>query len=364
MIISDLLDSLNEWAPPSFQEDYDNSGMICGDPTQPVKKVLIALDCIESVVDEAIREKANVIIAHHPIVFKGLRSFTGKNYVERTVIKAIRNHIAIIAVHTNLDNVRTGVNHRIAEKLKLKDIRILDPKMGILQKLVVFVPRTHTQQLMNSLFEAGAGGIGNYDECSFRTAGTGTFRGNENANPYLGKKGERSSAEEDRVEVIFEKHRLSKVLSAMNDAHPYEEIAYDLLALENAHDQVGSGMIGDLDQPMETMEFLGRVKKTFSTGCVRYTRPHIPKVKKVAICGGSGSFLLEKAIRQKADILITADFKYHQFFDAEDRIVIADIGHYESEQFTIDLIADRIREKFPNFAVLKTQVNTNPIQYL
>ncbi|MDX5326471.1 MAG: Nif3-like dinuclear metal center hexameric protein, partial [Bacteroidota bacterium] len=192
MIISDLLDSLNEWAPPSFQEDYDNSGMICGDPTQPVKKVLIALDCIESVVDEAIREKANVIIAHHPIVFKGLRSFTGKNYVERTVIKAIRNHIAIIAVHTNLDNVRTGVNHRIAEKLKLKDVRILDPKMGILQKLVVFVPRTHTQQLMNSLFEAGAGGIGNYDECSFRTAGTGTFRGNENANPYLGKKGERS----------------------------------------------------------------------------------------------------------------------------------------------------------------------------
>ena len=362
--LHELIAHLEAFAPPSLQESYDNSGLIVGDPKTEVKGVLIALDCIEAVVDEAISTGCNVIVAHHPIVFSGMKRFNGKNYVERTVMKAIKNDIAIYAIHTNLDNVRLGVNRKIAERLGLSNLRILSPKRGLLRKLVTFVPLAEAETARKALFAAGAGGIGNYDECSFNLTGTGSFRPNEAANPTVGELNIHQRVEEERMEVIFESWKEAAVLAALRKSMTYEEIAYDIYSLENAHQMVGAGMIGELENPVAEQEFLLHVKKSMQTGCVRHTRLTGKMVIKVAICGGSGSFLLNDAKKAGADIFVTADFKYHEFFDAEEALVIADIGHFESEQFTGELIHSLILEKFTTFAVRLTGVNTNPLQYL
>ena len=352
-------------APPSYQESYDNAGLIVGDANREITGVLIALDTIEEVIDEAIAKKCNLIVAHHPIVFGGLKTFTGKNYVERVVMKAIKHDVAIYVAHTNLDNVyEHGVNGKIAEKLALTNTRILAPKKGILRKLYVFVPENAVEAVSQALFDAGAGHIGNYSECSFSSAGKGSFKAAENANPTLGKIGERHYESEQKIEVIFPAHLQGRIVAALQRAHPYEEVAYDVVALENKHQKVGAGIVGDLEQPMPALDFLKLVKATMKTGCVRYTNLCKSEIKRVAVCGGAGSFLLRNAIGAQADVFITADYKYHQFFDAENRIIIADIGHYESEQFTIELFYELITQKFLNFAVHCTEVNTNPINYL
>ena len=363
MVIKDIIARLERLAPPTYQEGYDNSGLLVGNPAAQVNKALVCLDCIEAVLDEAIREKAGLIIAHHPIVFSGLKRLNGKNYIERVVMKAIRYDIAIYAIHTNLDNVQNGVNQKIAERLGIKNPQVLDPKSGVLFKLVTYSPKKHTGSILQAMFDAGAGHIGNYDECSFSQEGTGTYRANEDANPYKGEKNVRHSEPEDRVEVIVPIHAKRKIISAMLEAHPYEEVAYDLHKLENEHQRLGAGMVGNLPHEMEETAFLNHVKSALNTECIRHTANLGKPVKRVAFCGGSGSFLLQKAIASGADVFISGDFKYHQFFDADGKIMIADVGHFESEQFTIDLIADYLMEKFPTFAVLKTGVNTNPIAY-
>jgi dinuclear metal center YbgI/SA1388 family protein len=354
---------LEEWAPPAFQEDYDNSGLITGDSQTGVTGVIIALDCTEEVVDEAVKKGYNLIIAHHPIVFRGLKKITGKSYIERTVIKAIKNDIAIYAIHTNLDHISTGVNKKIAERLGLLKTKILRPRTDTLSKLTTFIPKENTESVMDALHSAGAGMIGNYKHCSFRIPGTGTFLPVENANPTIGAVGKLEKVDEDRIEVIFPSHLKNKVISALFKAHPYEEVAYYLHDLRNSDNETGSGMIGELGSPMAVKEFLAHLKNSLHVTVIRHTELVRKEVLKIALCGGSGSFLLRDAISEGADVFVSGDFKYHEFFDAENQIIIADIGHYESEQFTKELIYDKLTEKFANIALHFTKVNTNPIKY-
>jgi dinuclear metal center YbgI/SA1388 family protein len=361
--IKDVISELEILAPPSLQEKYDNAGLLTGDREQTIKSVLVSLDTTEAVIDEAISQGANLIISHHPIIFSGLKSLTGKNYIERVIIKAIKHDIAIYALHTNLDNVFNGVNKKIAQKLELKNIRILSPKSDSLLKLSVFVPTEDTHKLRTALFKAGAGEIGNYSECSFSSEGMGTFKANENASPHVGEINKIHFEAESKLEVIFPSYLQSQVIEALLASHPYEEVAYDLLALNNKNNMVGSGMIGELSAETDELSFLKNLKKSMQTSCVRHSDLLGKKISKVAVCGGSGDFLLESAIAQKADVFISGDFKYHRFFDADNKLIIMDIGHYESEQFTIDLIVDFLTEKFSTFAIRFTEVKTNPINY-
>ncbi|MEO9531490.1 MAG: Nif3-like dinuclear metal center hexameric protein [Crocinitomicaceae bacterium] len=363
MKISEITDYLESLAPISSQESYDNSGLIVGNKSTEITKALVCLDCIESIIDEAIAKNCNLIIAHHPIVFKGLKKLNGKNYVERTLLKAIKNDIAIYAIHTNLDNYKLGVNKKIGDVLGIKNTTILSPKGNVLNKISVYVPTNEVEQVREAAFAAGAGNIANYTECSFGTEGVGTFKGNEASNPVYGEKGKRSSEAETKLEFLVSKHSSHQVVRSIINAHPYEEVAYDIYALENENQDEGSGMIGELDSPINETDFLQMVKDKFNCGTIRHTALQNKPIERVAWCGGSGSFLLNVAKSKKADIFITADFKYHEFFDAENQLIIADIGHFESEQFTIDLIADFITKKFPTFALCLTENNTNPVKY-
>ena len=364
MKLFELTNFLEGIAPLAYQEDYDNTGLIVGRPDAEINKAIISLDCTEAVVDEAIAQGADIIISHHPIVFKGLKKITGKTYIERVVEKAIKHGIAIYAIHTNLDSVMGGVNTRICETLGIKNTRILVPKPDLLKKLVTFVPVTHAEKVREALFLAGAGHIGNYSGCSFNAEGVGTFKGAVDTSPFVGTPGVAHTEPEMRIETIFPATLQSAILRALISIHPYEEVAYDVYALSNTYPQVGSGMIGELDEPVDELTFLQHIKQKMNTGVVRYTKPRGKIVKRVAVCGGSGGFLLKHAITADADVFITADFKYHEFFDTEEKIVIADIGHFESEQFTCNLLYEIIKKNFSNFAVRLTQVNTNPIKYL
>jgi dinuclear metal center YbgI/SA1388 family protein len=363
MNISAIIEQLETLAPLSLQESYDNSGLIVGDCNVNINSALLCLDSTEEVIDEAIERNCGLVIAHHPIVFSGIKSLTGKNYIERTILKAIKNDIAIYAIHTNLDNVKNGVNKKMAEKIGLKNLKILSPKGDKLQKLVFFCPIDSSENVKAALFCAGGGTIGEYDCCSFSVEGNGTFRPGEHTNPYVGKKGELHSEKEHRIELIFPDYLKSNLIHALKFNHPYEEVAFDLYNLENKWSEVGSGMIGELSEPLEMLDFLDGVKLKLGTECIRHTKALNGKVERVAICGGSGSFLLNSAIAKGADVFITGDYKYHQFFDADGKIVIADVGHFESEQHTPELIREYLQEKLPNFATYLTQVNTNPINY-
>lgn len=364
MRIGEITGYLESIAPLEYQEGYDNSGLIVGHSDTEVERVLVSLDCTEAIVDEAIEKGCGLIIAHHPIVFVGLKKFNGTDYVQRTVIKAIKNDIAIYAIHTNLDNVLPGVNAEIGKRLGLENLRILAGKDNLLCKLVVFVPELHLDSVRSAIWEAGAGAIGNYSECSFSVGGEGTFNPNGDSNPFVGEKGSLHSESERRLEVILPKRQEKRVLKALLESHPYEEVAYDLYSLSNEFKEVGAGMVGELSEPMDTELFLKSLKEIIQTPVVRHTKVLKSKVQRIAFCGGAGSFLLGAAKGAGADIFITGDYKYHQFFDAEEDIVIADVGHYESEQFTKVLIKELLNQKFAKFAVLLSEVNTNPINYL
>jgi dinuclear metal center YbgI/SA1388 family protein len=363
MQIRELVSYLEKWAPLAYQESYDNSGLLVGDVNTQIEGVLVSLDCIESVIDEAIEKKCNVVVAHHPIIFQGLKKITGKSYIERTIIKAIKNDIAIYAIHTNLDNIKGGVNFKIAEKLGLLDTRILLPKKEKIMKLTVFIPKDNSGQLLDSLYKAGAGAIGNYSNCSFRAIGKGTFKGNESSNPTKGEKGFYEEVDESRIEVIFPSFIKNAVLDAMVKGHVYEEVSYFLHVLENENQNVGSGVIGTLEKPLNAKEFLTSLKEEMAVKVIKHTNLCKTEIRTVAVCGGSGGFLLNDAIRNKADIFITSDYKYHEFFDAEGKIIIADIGHYESEQFTKELIRDEILKKMTTFATYLSTAETNPVNY-
>lgn len=362
MKLKEITGYLESFAPLDLQESYDNSGLIVGDPDQEIHQAIVSLDCTEEVVDEAINSGANLIISHHPIVFSGLKKFTGKNYVERVILKAIKNDIALYAIHTNLDNVLGGVNTRIADKMGLKHQSILKPLKQGMEKLVTFVPRAHVEEVRTALFEAGAGEFEGYDQCSFNSAGYGTFRALEDSDPYVGEVGEQHREEETKIEVIFPKHKQRSIILALLETHPYEVPAYDLIALQNSNYEAGSGIIGELEMPLNQEDFLSLVKNNLNAQVIRFTA-FDRTIKRVAVCGGSGSFLLKDAQRSGADAFISADFKYHEFFDAENKLLIADIGHFESEQFTQQLLLEVIQKKFTTFAIRLTGIVTNPINY-
>lgn len=364
MQVRQITQYLESIAPLAFQESYDNAGLIIGRPEDEVSGILISLDITEEIVDEAISKHLNLIVSHHPIIFSGLKKLNGKNYIERCVAKAIKNDIAIYAAHTNLDSVFGGVNSKICEKLALQNCRILSPGADLIKKLVTFVPVAHADQVRKALFDAGAGSIGNYDSCSFNANGTGTFRGNDQSNPFVGEKNQLHMEEETRIDTIFPKHIQARVIQALLNAHPYEEVAYDIYPLDNEYSQAGIGMIGELGEPMEELRFLGQLKDIFNCKVIKHTKLLGKSISRVAVCGGSGSAYLKLAMAQKADIFISGDFKYHQFFDAEQQIIIADIGHYESEQFTKEVFYELLTKNFPKFAIHLSAFSTNPVSYL
>ena len=360
--LSEITSYLHQLYPPSYQESYDNSGLLTGNPEMDIESALITLDVTEEVIDEAINLNCNLIIAHHPLIFKPLKKLTGSNMIERCLLKAIKNDIAILAVHTNLDKVNYGVNKKIADKLQLTGTKILAPQEKNLSKLTVFVPSENVKELTEAIHQAGAGQIGNYEHCSFQINGKGYFRPNEEANPHIGETGKLESVDETRVEVVFPSFKSKAVLQAMLKAHPYEEVAHFLHQLSNVDQTSGLGMIGDLQEPMEPSQFLEFVKESLELSFIRYTYFE-RKIQRVAVCGGSGSSLLNMALSKNADAFVTSDFKYHEFFEAEKNLMIADINHFEGERFTKDLIYENLRKKFPNFATHLSEINTNPVKY-
>lgn len=363
MVIAELLSFLESIANRSLQENYDNAGLITGDAGWNCSGVICCLDSTEEVIDEAIKKNCNLVIAHHPIIFRGLKKINGKNYVEKTIIKAIKNDIAIYAIHTNLDNILEGVSGKMAAMLGLQNASILALKENTLKKLFVFVPVDKAELVRDAIFDAGGGRIGNYSECSFNAEGWGTFKAGPGTNPFAGNISERHQERELKIEVIFPAYLETKIVGAMKSAHPYEEVAYDIVTLANAHPKTGSGVIGELVNPMDEISFLKHLKSVFKLPLIRHTNLRGIPIKSVAVCGGAGSFLIPNALSAGADIYITGDIKYHEFFDANGRMIVADIGHYESEQFTINLLQEILVEKFPTFAVLKTEVITNPVYY-
>jgi dinuclear metal center YbgI/SA1388 family protein len=361
--IQDILSFLDQLAPPAYQESYDNATLICGDRNWLLTGVICTLDCTEAVVEEAIQQGANLIVAHHPIVFKGLKSITGRTYVERTLIKAIQANVAIFAIHTNLDHVAGGVNKRIADRLGLVQARILQPKKQLLSNLVFFVPIANKEQVLAAVFQAGAGQIGEYKDCSFSSEGLGRFTPSENANPTLGSARLPHEEPELRIEVVLPSYLSGKVLAALKAAHPYEEVAYYLSNLENENLEVGAGMVGMLPESMPEEEFLDYLKERMHLSIVKHSPLTGKRIQKVALCGGAGIFLLGDAKKAGADVFVTADIKYHEYFDAEGALVLCDIGHYESEIFTKDLLADVLSQNFPNIALYLSKVVTNPTSY-
>ncbi|WP_378177522.1 Nif3-like dinuclear metal center hexameric protein [Aquimarina sp. SS2-1] len=364
MQIKEVIQHLETLAPLNYAEDFDNVGLLVGDKNTTVTGILVTLDTLEIIVDEAIETNCNLIVSFHPIVFKGIKKFNGSNYVERVVMKAIKHDIAIYAIHTALDNSLEGVNDMICNQLELINRKILIPQSGTIKKLVTFVPSKEIEYLRSKLFEAGAGSIGNYDHCSFSSEGTGTFRASEKANPSIGEIGKTHRENETQLQVTFPKHLESNIISALLSHHSYEEVAYEITTLENKNQQIGMGMIGELPKEMGEVEFLKYLKGVFKTDCIRHSALLGKPIKKVAVLGGSGSFAIRNAQAAGADIFITADLKYHQFYEAENKLILADIGHYESEQYTKNLIVSYLRKKISNFAIILSDKNTNPIQYI
>ncbi len=364
MKIKEIVSALERFAPLPLQDGFDNAGLQIGLTEAEATGALLCLDVTESVIDEAIGLGYNLIISHHPLIFKGYKSITGKDYVERCILKAIKNDIVIYSAHTNLDNAQGGVNYKIAEKIGLKNVRILSEKEDSLLKLVTFVPVEQAEKVRTALFSAGCGHIGNYDSCSYNLEGEGTFRAMEGADPFCGEIGELHSEKEIRIETILPAFKKTSVLQALIEAHPYEEPAFDLYPLKNSWKQAGAGVIGELETPETELEFLKRIKKIFEVGCVKHNKLSGRLISKVALCGGAGAFLLPQAIASGADIFLTGEIRYHEYFGHENEILMAEIGHYESEQYTKEIFYSIIRDLFPNVELQLSKVNTNPIKYL
>ena len=364
MKIKEIITVLEEMAPLAYAEDFDNVGLLLGNQEDEATGVLVCHDALESVIEEAITKNCNLVVCFHPILFSGIKKITGKNYVERSVLKAIKNDIAIYAVHTALDNHKNGVNKIFCDALGLTNTKILVPKPNFIQKLVTYTIPENVEQVRNALFNAGAGKIGNYDDCSFTSQGIGTYMGNENSNPEIGERFEFVEAQEIKIEVTFEKHLQNKILKALLKNHVYEEVAYEIYDLQNTHQNIGLGMVGELEKPLSEIEFLQLVKTKMQCGGIRHSTLLGKSIKKVAVLGGSGSFAIKNAIQAGADVFLTADLKYHNFYEAENQIVLADIGHFESERYTKNYIVDYLKEKITNFAFVLSEENTNPVKYL
>lgn len=362
MQLSEITKHLEQLAPLAYAEDFDNVGLLVSH-TNDITGILVCHDALEEVIEEAIVKKCNLVVCFHPILFSGLKKITGKNYVERAIIKAIKNDIAIYSVHTALDNHQNGVNKIFCNTLGLTNTKVLIPKQNFIQKLVTYTQPDNAEKLRNALFDAGAGNIGNYEDCSFNSQGIGTYMGNENSNPEYGNRFEFVESKEIKIEVTFEKYLQKNILKALFSNHIYEEVAYEIYKTENEHQNIGLGMIGELEKPMKPSDFLQFVKEKMECGGIRHSQFLNTEIKKVAVLGGSGSFAIKNAISAGADAFLTADLKYHQFYEAENKLLLADIGHFESERYTKNYIVDFLKEKITNFAIILSELNTNPVKY-
>ncbi|MBC7556595.1 MAG: Nif3-like dinuclear metal center hexameric protein [Chryseobacterium sp.] len=363
MNVKEVVAELGNLFPLQEAEDFDNVGLLCGNLEREVSGILICHDALESVVEEAISKNINFIVAFHPIIFSGLKSITGKNYVEKSVLKALENKIAIYAIHTSFDNDYFGVNFKICETLGLKNQKILMPKKNALKQLQVYVPKEYSESVKESLFNAGAGNIGFYDECSFKISGDGTFRPTEGSKPFSGTLNIRENANEDGISVIFESYKLNKILTAMKSAHPYEEVAYQVINLDNENQYSGLGRFGEFEEDLDIEDFLKLIKEKFNLKVIKYSQTSNKKIKKVGVLGGSGASGISSAIENSCDAYLTGDLKYHDFFSVEDKMLLCDIGHFESEQYIVDQLFEKLSQKFTTFAILKSGENTNPIKY-
>ena len=363
MIVEDVVIHLEALAPIAYAEKFDNVGLLVGNKNSELTGVLVTLDVLETVIDEAIAKNCNLIVSFHPIIFNGLKKITGKSYVERVVLKAIENKIAIYAIHTALDNVFEGSNAGLCEIFGLQDKKILIPQVGTVKQLTTYVPEQNAKSIRSALFEVGAGSIGNYNNCSFNVIGKGTFKGDENSRPVVGKKHILQKEKEIQINISFEKHLEKSVLRTLFQNHPYEEVAYEIITLENTNQHIGIGMIGLLETPMSSSEFLEFVKKKINCNLVRHSGLLNRKIKKVAVLGGSGSFAIEAAKSSGAQAFITSDLKYHDFFKAENELLLTDIGHYESEQHIKNILVAYLKKKITNFAIVLSTINTNPVKY-
>jgi len=364
MKIKNIFAILENMAPLAYAEDFDNVGLLVGNAESEATGILVCHDALESVIDEAVQKDCNLIVCFHPILFSGVKKLTGQDYVSRSVVKAIKNDIAIYAIHTALDNHQNGVNKIFSDAIGLVNTKILVPKKIFIQKLVTYTIPENADQVRNALFEAGGGNIGNYENCSFNSDGSGTYKGNDNSNPVVGTKGKLTKTSEIKIEITFEKYLQSKILKALFANHVYEEVAYEIYTLENAHQNIGLGMIGELETALTERDFFQMVKDKMKVEQIRHSPFLNKEIKKVAVLGGSGSFAIQQAIQAGADVFLTADLKYHNFYEAENKLLLADIGHYESERYTKNYIVDFLSKKMPNFAIILSEINTNPVKYL
>lgn len=364
MKLKEFMLTLETWAPLAFQEDYDNSGLIIGDPEQVINRILICLDVSPDVIDEALEKQCNLIISHHPLIFQGIKRITTIQPSSEMIVTLIKNNIAVYAMHTNLDNSFDGINALLGKKIGLSGMKILSPKTGLLRKLVTFCPVGYAEKIREVLFYAGAGHIGKYDRCSFNCDGTGSFRAASDANPFVGKKGEIHYENETRIEVIYPVYLESTIVEALLTNHPYEEVAYDIYPVNNKFSQSGSGLIGYLESDENEKDFLDRIKTIFQLPVLRHSGLLAKPIRSVAVCSGSGIFLMPEAKRERANVFLTGDIRYHDFQQGDNKLLIADIGHFESEQFIKELIHSKLNEKFPNFGVLISESEKNPVKYI
>lgn len=363
MIVKEIVEVLEEWAPSAYAEDFDNVGLLVGDLNQKCSGIIVSLDCTLPLLQEAQTKKCNLVVCFHPILFTGLKKITGQTYVERCVQYAIQHEISILALHTRLDNHPEGVNRVLAQALSIENSRILIPKSGGLKKLNTYVPHDHVEAVLEALHKSGAGALGNYSDCSFSVSGTGRFKGNDHSNPFKGEINKRNEVEEVNIKMVFASHLSAQVINALKESHPYETVAFDIVALDNPNPEIGMGRIGELQAPLEGSVFLNKVKKSVPSGMLRHSPIPTKPIHKVAVLGGSGSFAIETAKKQGADAFITSDLKYHHFFQGEESLLLVDVGHYESEQFTKKLIFEHLSKNLPNFAVVLSETITNPVNY-
>lgn len=364
MVVSEVTKIIEGFAPPAIAESFDNVGLMVGEGSMRVTGILLTLDVIEEHIDEAIERGLNLIITHHPLIFSPLKTISGRDYIQRIIIRALRNNIAIYSAHTNIDSTQGGVSHRLGEMLELTNMRVLHPSSGNLLKLIIYTPFDYANSVRKALADSGAGTIGAYGSCSFSSSGEGRFSAKEGAAPFVGSIGELHTENEERIETIVAAHKLDSVMNAVRRVHPYEEIAYDIIELKNKDKNIGLGVTGELSCEVSMVDFIERVKKVVKIPTIKHSRPHKTTVRTVALCGGAGASFIGDAIRSNADIYLTGDLKYHDFFTPEKSITIADIGHFESEQFTLDIFYDVLIKKITNFAICKTTINCNPINYL
>jgi dinuclear metal center YbgI/SA1388 family protein len=343
MDVRSIIGILERWAPRDVAMQDDNPGLQCGSVADPVRGILVSLDADLPVIQEAVRKRRTMIVTHHPFLFRPLRSIDTGSERGKIIELLLRHRISLYAAHTNLDFSAGGTSHALAEALGVTHPVFLRRSHRLQKKIVTFVPPEHVDRIAQAMAAAGAGILGDYDECSFRVEGIGTFRGNEKSSPTVGKRGRRERVRETRLEMVVAGRQLEQVIGALQKEHPYEEVAYDVFPCENVSTTHGAGVVGSLRRPVALGTFLLRAKRTLGVKALRYTGNPARRVRTIAVCGGSGAELLDDALAAHADVFLTADVKYHDYQRARGKIALVDAGHFETELPVVPVVAQRLR---------------------